>query len=354
MSSIIFLLLLIAIGLLIGLIVTTSSNPDVIRPDNIFSFGDSTDDPGNLYHLDPSAVTDAKDQVFPVPDPNNPGQFIPVISKQRFSNHNTNCDGKMSNRYLAETLGLKYQIGFKTNLTKSNNIFIDYSISGAEQGSDGYLVGPDDGKFPSVEFQISEFKTKLANSGRTIKSRDLFLLRLVGANEFPAIAGLAISGGVDPAPLIAKLVGKAIQNIQSLYDLGARNFVCEIYDDSSPYLIVKKVAAVNPAAGAAAVGLSHAIGGALLAGIENFIQTLPGINFVVKGVSVFNEWMTQYASDFGIIDNDVSISDQLDNNVTPNYNHRFWDDIHSSSRTHREWSNKIHQYVLENLANIPT
>lgn len=321
--------------------------PGFFRPSNIYAFGDSYNDPGNLYILSPESVENQTDPVFPVPDPS--GNIVPVVSKQRFGPNNTNCNGLLAHDFLARQFGLKHFLGFaQQSVPRRNRIFVDYSISGAQQGGSDYLLANQPP--PSVEFQIRTFSQHLAASGKPIRNDDVFILRTVGGNEFPVMTAAIVLQGADPAQLLATFAGQLVTNMNLMYQAGARNVLLEVFDIASVLPIYGKVTAVNPAVGVAIdqlmAGIRATVHGTLLAQQP---VLWPDMNLQLYDMSAFRDWLTQNADAVGIIDNGVTISDQLDDNVEVNPNQRFWDDVHPSEKTHRLWSVFLNSYVLQLL-----
>ena len=323
--------------------------PEFVRPFNVYAFGDSYNDPGNLWILSPETIENATDPIFPVPDPS--GTIVPVVSKQRFGPNHTNSNGLLAHNFLATQFGLKHYLGFaQTQVPRRNRIFVDYSISGAQQGGSDYLLANQPP--PSVEFQVRTFAQQLAASGKAIRDLDVFILRTVGGNEFPNMAAAIILQGADPAQLLATFVGQLVTNLTLLYQAGARNVMLEVFDIASVLPIYGKIVAVNPAI---AIPIDQ-----LMAGIRDTVHTVlgaqqpilwPQMNLQLYNMSTFRDWLTQNAQLVGIIDNGVTISDQLDDGVTVNPNQRFWDDIHPSQKTHRLWSVFLNGYVQQLLLN---
>lgn len=317
------------------------------RPSNVYAFGDSYNDPGNLYILSPETIENSTDPIFPVPDPN--GNVVPVVSKQRFGPNNTNSNGLLAHDFLSRQLGLAHFLGFaQTSLPRRNRTFVDFSISGAQQGGSDYLLANQPP--PSVEFQANTFAQQLASSGKRIRNDDLFILRTVGGNEFPNMAAAIILQGANPAQLLATFAGQLVTNLSILYQAGARNVMLEVFDVASVLPIYGKIAAVNPAVG---VQIDQLMAGirATVHGTLNAQQPSlwPDMNLKLYDMSAFRDWLTQNADQVGIIDNGVTISDQLDDGVEVNPNQRFWDDIHPSEKTNRLWAVYLHAYVIQTL-----
>ena len=324
------------------------------KPTNVYAFGDSSNDPGNLFILDPEAATGEHDATFNVPDPL--GVIVPVISKQRFGQYHTNCNYLLANEYLANSLRMKYLKGYASNtLPSSQNIFIDFSISGAQQGSSGYLLDPSiPSEVPSVESQIDRFVTLFNQRGRDFHHRDVILIRAVGGNEFPWMAQAAVDGA-DPAVMIQNYINRVVTNISKLYAVGARNFVLEGFNEASTLLITKKIIAVNPDLANSLLPLANDSWDGVKQTIDAQKDTLwPSINMTMKNQSFFRNWLTENASQVGIIDDDVSMNDQIDDNLPVNPRQRFWDDIHNSSAVHELWSYFLGTYLFESISQVST
>lgn len=326
-------------------------DPDFIaRPSNVYAFGDSYNDPGNLNIISPETIDNATDPIFPVPAPD--GTIVPVVSKQRFGPNRTNSNGLLAHDFLARQFGLRHYKGFaQTSVPNRNFVFVDYSISGAQQGGSDYLLASQPP--PSVEFQINTFAQQLQSSGKKIRTRDVFIMRTVGGNEFPNMVAAIVLQGADPAQLLATFAGQLVQNVNLLYQAGARNLMLEVFDDATPLPIRNKIVAVNPAVGVQIdqllAGLRATVHGTLTSQQPSL---WPEMNLALYDMSFFRDWLTQHATAVGIIDDGVTISDQLDASLPVNPNQRFWDDIHPSQKTHRLWSVFLQGYVIQLLQNI--
>jgi phospholipase/lecithinase/hemolysin len=162
-------------------------------PSQMFIFGDSLSDPGNL-----AAVAALGGQPNPAPPPYFQG---------RFSN------GLVWTEYVGQALGLNVRPVVSTLLNPQFGNGINFAFGGARTDANGNLNGTVVSTIPGVAAQVASFGGLLAVPGNVIDPGALFILR-AGANDF-------FTGVLNPQTSVNNLRTA----VTTLAGLGARNFV---------------------------------------------------------------------------------------------------------------------------------
>ncbi len=152
--------------------------------DQIYIFGDSLSDPGNLFSITEGTI------------PANP-----AYPEQRFSN------GLVWSEYFTPKFRL-YPSPFTQTLCSADGI--NFAVAGATTGE----INVNGATLPSLQQQLNEFITLLYSTHQRANSQALYIL-WAGANDY---LGGQITNPMHP-------VCNLSQAIESLYQVGARHFL---------------------------------------------------------------------------------------------------------------------------------
>jgi hypothetical protein len=194
---------------------------------NVYMFGDSTSDPGNMP-FEPSPgnqVPVSRDVLVPI------FPFSPTavgFLHLRYSPNGIPSDGENFPYFVAADFGFEFLLGSQvTSLDAEPGKFVNFSLSGATQNSNVFtlfgLISPATPDYGSYGWQIQTFSKLVANSQQNnrqfkIKPKDVFIYYSTGANEaLPQYYGL---GPTDSA-----YVDAFKSNIDALYASGMRKLI---------------------------------------------------------------------------------------------------------------------------------
>ena len=195
---------------------------------NVYMFGDSTSDPGNMP-FEPSpgnqvpVSRDVSVPIFP---------FSPTAVGSlhlRYTPNGIPSDGKNFPYFVAADFGFEFLLGSQvTILDAEPGKFVNFSLSGATQNSNAFtifgLIGPSNAPdYGSYAWQIQTFSKLIANTKQShphfrIKHKDVFIYYATGANE--ALLQYYGLGSTDSA-----YVDAFKSNIDALYALGMRKLI---------------------------------------------------------------------------------------------------------------------------------
>lgn len=193
----------------------------------MYVFGDSLSDPGNIYNATIAANILLPEQLeIPVEPP-----VPPYDEEGRFSNDLVWSD------YLAQDLGInlipstelsvlfpgsdiRSPIAFINNQPQVSPFFngatttnsVNFAFGGAQTGTQG--VGELGELIPGILTQVDWFEDDLAVAGQQADEDALYIV-WGGPNDYQLVS--------DPNPM--QTVGNLAEAVQTLYDLGARNFL---------------------------------------------------------------------------------------------------------------------------------
>jgi phospholipase/lecithinase/hemolysin len=250
----------------------------------IIVFGDSLSDTGNFFALTGGVRS---------PPPYFEGRF---------------CNGPIWVEYLADDLGMSFN-------TEDN-----YAVGGALTGSDNFNDGFLGLQYPGVQDEITTFLQK--NSGHA--DPDALYVVSAGANDFFAV----LTGGGDPAALIANGVANTAQAIQRLAMAGAQHIAVPNIPD-----IGVTPEAQSSGAAAAITQLCSTYDQFLTGGLQSLEAA--GVRTIqIDAFTVLQE-MAGEPEDFGF----TNVGDPLlgvliaGGNANPN-EYLFWDTAHPTTRAH--------------------
>jgi hypothetical protein len=206
---------------------TASADADVGPQVNVYMFGDSTSDPGNMP-FEPSPgnqVPVSRD----VPVPIYPFSQTFGTLHLRYTPNGIPSDGKNFPYFVAAHFGFDFLLGSRvTSLDAEPGKFVNFSLSGATQNSNAFAIfglisPPSASDYGSYGWQIQTFSKLIANSKQSdphfrIKHKDVFIYYSTGANE--ALLQYYGLGSTDSV-----YVDAFKSNIDALYALGMRKLI---------------------------------------------------------------------------------------------------------------------------------
>lgn len=215
---------------------------------NVYLFGDSISDPGNL----PLEQMPAPLLVGSADVPAGPVTF-----QLRINGDSRNTDGQTWAYFVANDLDYNYVLGSGlTKLTPKHGEFINFAITGASQTQNNVLLmnnvsGPVP-HFLSFKWQIEHFTEMVSVPGaRTVKKDDVFIMAGLGGNEMLII--------INSLPLIppanwtafvtsqvSLYVTSVVTNITYLYNAGMRRLFLTVTDNFDTTIYAAKLELINP------------------------------------------------------------------------------------------------------------
>jgi len=192
---------------------------------NVFMFGDSTSDPGNELY-EPFPLTQIA-QSIDVPVPIFPFSPTTGTLQVRYNPDGVPCDGINFPQMVAKKLKLNYLRGSQvTRLNKPVGNFVNFSISGATQDSNSFVIfglipappvtSP---QYGSYGWEVQNFSDLIANSPEvSISPDDIFFYYSTGANE-------VLLRYYFGAPTDQTYVDAFKENIAKLYSMGMRRLI---------------------------------------------------------------------------------------------------------------------------------
>lgn len=193
---------------------------------NIYHFGDSYSDPGNVLYDDKALRNGSFD--IPLADTD-------VMLQFRANSNSVNCDGELFPSFIAKDLGLTMLKGSSiTVLPNDKPVYVNFAISGAGQRYNT-SINPKTTHIGSFEHQIDRFINLTIN--RQIKD-DLFIYHDVGGNDLlQIIYAIAFSKFTENELSeyihneVKKYVKATIKNLNALYNVGMRNLIIIINNE---------------------------------------------------------------------------------------------------------------------------
>lgn len=280
---------------------------------NVYHFGDSFTDPGNLPF-----------ESYPGPELIS-SRDIPLGGQKiqlRVNPKGFQCDGLNWPFFVSNDLGFKLLKGSKINhIPSTKGKYIDFALSGAGQISNTNIIAANPPFNPppptgalSFTYEIETFKT-LLNSPCTkinIESDDIFIYDDVGTNDQLQIMFAILT---VPIPVVNQLafiaaqitiyVNAVIANLTKLYDLGMRRLFLDFGDLAVvDYPILTKVSLIYPL-----------LFGGTPNDAANFIQT----NVVDAMVNSLNTKLDTFALDHPDLELNRLFRSNLLNNVRDNF-----------------------------------
>ncbi len=269
--------------------------------------GDSLSDAGNIFNLTEGVV------------PENPLSF-----EGRFS------DGEVWVEYFTQNFGLNPTLFTVSSPSPEGT---NFAIGGSNSDNTNIIniLQPDlPIQFPGLEQQLDAFIAPLLATNQSANPDALYTL-WVGSNDY-------IFGDITNPDLFVNMVVNNISNaIQSLYDIGARNFL--VFD----------VGGISQTPLVTSQGLSEELN--LLTethnfflelALENLSQSLTDINIIPFQVSTLFETVIENPEEFGLTNVTDSWSDAVASclaiscSEVPNPDeYLFWDSIHVTTAAHQ-------------------
>ena len=230
---------------------------DNIKQDiNIYHFGDSLSDPGNLPFELPK-------KHWPTSSTRSKGD---VTFETRMHPEYRYTNGQIFPYFIAEKLGMRYLKGSEINvLPRTKNLYVNFSIAGAGQ-KDHFVIAITEYTIrflPSLDFasfawQIKNFKKLISGYINPkvhvpikVSPRDIFMYMFIGPNdlfimneelrkEHKIFDGIAIENNKYVSKKIDNYVNDVIDNLKQLYQLGMRRIVLGTTDDVADSIITWK------------------------------------------------------------------------------------------------------------------
>ncbi|MDY7022455.1 MAG: SGNH/GDSL hydrolase family protein [Cyanobacteriota bacterium] len=287
----------------------------------IFIFSDSLSDPGNL-----SAITNGE-------VPENPLSF-----EGRFS------DGLVWTEYFTSLLGLDPSP--VTSPVQSSD-GVNYSFGGVTSGDLNVvnILRPDlDVEFPSLTQELNAFIAPLLATNQSANADALYVV-WAGSND-------AIFGGVTDPSIPVNNVSNAVQ---SLYDVGARNFLLLNIPNLGDTPFASNLGLEEPFT---QFTIAHNL---LLSNAVNTLnQSLTDVNIGLVDVdSVFNR-VLQNPSEFGFTNVTDSWSDAVAlcqeqgcDQIPDPSEYLFWDSVHPTTVTHEIIADVAYSTVQSQFPKVP-
>ncbi|MEQ8752864.1 MAG: SGNH/GDSL hydrolase family protein [Coleofasciculus sp. G1-WW12-02] len=311
----------------------------------LYVFGDSLSDPGNIYNATTAANILLPEQLEIPVEPVVP----PYDEEGRFSNDLVWSD------YLAQDLGINLipstelsvlfpgsdirspitiingqpQVSpFFNGVTATNSV--NFAFGAAQTGTQG--VGELGELIPGILTQVDWFEDDLAVAGQQADEDALYIV-WGGPNDYQLVS--------DPNPM--QTVGNLAEAVQTLYDLGARNFLVPNLPDLGK---TPRVLSMGNDMSMALTSLSQTHNTLLGASLDNLSQ-LDNINIVqldafsllnktianpeAKGFTNVTDSCIEPLKDDGKLDGtqDFKVCDNPDEYL-------FWDGIHPTTVAHEQ------------------
>lgn len=287
----------------------------------IFIFSDSLSDPGNLYNLTGGQV------------PENPLSY-----GGRFS------DGPVWTEYFTPKFGLN--LSPVTSPVPSSD-GINYSIGGATSGDQNIvnILLPDiPREFPGLTQELSYFIEPLLETNQSANPDALYVV-WAGANDY-------LLGGVTDPTIPVNNISNAVQ---SLYDVGARNFLVFNLPSLGYTPLALNLGLQQPLN-----ELTAAHNFLLNSAVEGLNQSLPGVNIPLGDVNATFNSILQNPGEFGYTNvteswsNAVAVCLEVGCEEVPNPDeYLFWDMLHPTTATHEILADVAYSTVQSQFAKVP-
>lgn len=180
-------------ALLAGMVIDVKAIKKTCGDVNIYMFGDSTSDPGNMvYEPSPgNQIPISRDVTVPI-FPFSPSSLGTLYL--RFNVNGIPSDDQNFPFYVAKDLGCQYVLGSKiSTLAAAPGHFVNFSLSGATQDSNAFVMfglisPPTQANYGSYLWQVQTFTNLVAHSKAlnphfAIHADDVFFYYSTGANE---------------------------------------------------------------------------------------------------------------------------------------------------------------------------
>lgn len=215
---------------------------------NIYLFGDSISDPGNLPFEQAPGPLLATSLDVPVG---------PVTFQFRVNADGRFTDGQTWAYFVAEDLGYEYILGSAINkLNPGHKDFVNFALAGASQTQNNVVFQTSlpvpVPHFASFKWQIERFVEMISRPGaRYITRDDIFILAGLGGNDLLITLETAITLPQANWPaLVASQVGlyvtSAVANITSLYNAGMRRLFLTVTDIMDVTILAAKYEVLAP------------------------------------------------------------------------------------------------------------
>ncbi len=278
--------------ILLGMTAVQSTHPVGFNKldsfDQIYIFGDSLSDPGNLFSMTEGTI------------PANP-----LYPKKRFSN------GLVWSEYFTSKLGLNPTPFTHTSPSPDG---INFAVGGATTG-DTNINGP---ALPSLQQQLDAFITPLNQGNQQANSNALYIL-WAGANDY---LGGTITDPVDPVTNLSEA-------IESLYEVGARHFLVFNLPELGDTPLFQESEAANPSQ---VNQLSNAHNSLLEIAIKQLDQSLAEIQLGLVDIQGLFKTVMAHPEQFAL--SNVTDSCLVVACSRPD-EYLFWDQLHPTTVAHQ-------------------
>lgn len=275
-------------------------------------FGTSLSDSGNAFALRGGTNTP--------PDYDVDGLLIPGIPYARGGHHFTN--GATWIEQLARSMGLSASVqpAYRSNGAKATN----YAVGSARARDEGAFVNLDD--------QVAAF---LADHGPTVPSDALYVIEM-GSNDIrDALVAYQTGGPTAAGLVIQQAITSIAQNIQLLYQHGARHFLVWMPPNVGLTPAIRQLAEANPLVLQLATGLTVNFNTAL-AGVLTSLSGLPGVTIArLDAYSLLNQ-ISSNPGAYGLtnVTQACITPDQAPYVCDGPDDYLFWDGIHPTRAAH--------------------
>ncbi|MGB7429161.1 MAG: SGNH/GDSL hydrolase family protein [Microcoleaceae cyanobacterium] len=277
------------------------------RFNQIYIFGDSLSDPGNLF-----TITDGT-------TPANP-----PYPQQRFSNGLVWCE------YFTPKLGLNPQPFTHSSSAKDG---INFAVGGATTGD----ININGATLPSLQQQINTFVTRLNQTHQQANPNALYIV-WAGANDY---LGGQITNPADP-------VSNLSQAIELLYQVGARYILVFNLPELGDTPIAQNSPEVNPTQ---LYQLSNTHNTLLKTTVEQMRQSLRGIQLGLMDIQGLFKRVIANPRHFDL----TNVTDScLVVACCDAQQYLFWDQLHPTTTAHRIIAEAVFSILQSDSTNLST
>lgn len=298
------------------------ASADDLNFSNIYVFGDSLSDTGNVFNITTFANTLAP--TIPI-DPPSPPYY-----QGRYSN------GPVWVDYLANDLGLsltpstELAVPFPITITPTGELGVNFNFGGATTtqsinfafgGAQTGLSNTGDPRLPGVRAEIQGFTNDLMVANQSADPNALYIVWAAGSNDY--------SGDfLEPTVPIENL----LTGLTTLASAGARTIMVPNLPDLGR---TARAIRLGTEESARLTALTEAHNSALATVLDDLSEEFPDINIIPLDVnSIFNDGL-ENPGEFGFTNVTEACLDLSTSTLCTNPNeYLFWDEIHPTTAAH--------------------
>lgn len=272
----------------------TQSQPEY----DLFVFGDSLSDTGNLYNATRNLLPPS-----------------PPYSDGRFSN------GDLAVQILAKQLGIPFALD--TN----------FAIGGARTDRTN-TADTDTLKFGGLLDEVDRFKTKAQQLGAG--AEDLYLV-WAGGNDFLKL----LANPANPAEVVNAAVDNIVASVKQIAKSGAKNIVIVQNPNVGRVPLSLQAGQLQNL-----TALSSAFNASLEVAIKGLQQSLKKKNLILTNLFPLSENIAQNPGTFGFTDVTTPLIQNPTSDPTQFF---FWDDVHPTTKGHGIFAGALRDSILGNI-----